>query len=100
MCLSGYAILLSLRFNLSVAIIEMTAKSSAETIQFECNKSIVQGLKIDINCPNKSVTLERNNQELIYHFYALRDMQFFMQLVLTYLLALSAWLKQMLQTQI
>ena len=47
------------------------------------------------NPKNESKTLCRNNQELIYRFYALRDMQFFMQLVLIYLLALSAWLMQM-----
>ena len=45
LCLSGYAILLSLRFNLSVAIISMTKKPKTEIIRYECaiNESIKQG---------------------------------------------------------
>ena len=74
LCLSGYAILLSLRFNLSVAIIEMTKKPKTETIHYECaiNESIKQGKTVLRKLPNNHIVRRALLQENEHHIRASR----------------------------
>ena len=74
LCLSGYAILLSLRFNLSVAIIEMTEKSKTEIIHYECaiNESIKQGKIVLRKLPNHHIVRRALLQENEHHIKASR----------------------------